>query len=120
MGQPAIQRKSGGSRKIGCNSKKCAKYRLEGRREINKRRRLEKLKKKYAKNKARRIKEETSNRVVRHGRSPVKKREVAVAETNVVDKALVKYKQVGGGKYVQNPVGVQILPVTKAPRGTIA
>lgn len=58
MGQTQIQRKSGGSRKIGRNGKKCAKYRLEGRREKNKRRRMEKLKKKYARNKARKIKQE--------------------------------------------------------------
>ena len=30
------QRKSGGSKKLGRNTKKCARYRLEGRREKNK------------------------------------------------------------------------------------
>jgi hypothetical protein len=52
------QRKGGGSRKIGRNKKKCERYRLEGRREKNKRRKQLRLQKKYAKNKARREKKE--------------------------------------------------------------
>jgi len=43
-----------GGRKIGRNLAKCKRYRDENRREKNKRRRMEKLKRKYAKNKKRR------------------------------------------------------------------
>ncbi len=39
--------KSGGSKKIGRNEKKCKKYRLEGRREKNKERKQKKHNKKH-------------------------------------------------------------------------
>ena len=51
-----ISRKSGGSRKIGRNIKKCARYRLENRREKNKKRKMEKRKRKYERNRKKREK----------------------------------------------------------------
>lgn len=50
-----IGRKSGGSRKVGRNVVKCKRYRDENRREKNKKRKALKLKKKYAKNRERRL-----------------------------------------------------------------
>lgn len=47
-------KKHGGSRKYGRNEAKCKRYRAEGRREKNKRRRMKRLEKKYAKNRERR------------------------------------------------------------------
>lgn len=49
-----VMKGSGGSRKYGRNLTKCAQYRAEGRREKNKRRRMEKRERKLAKNRARR------------------------------------------------------------------
>lgn len=46
----------GGARKIGRNAVKCKRYRTEHRREKNKKRRMDKLERKYAKNRERREK----------------------------------------------------------------
>jgi len=45
----SVGRKHGGSRKIGRNKAKCARYRLEGRREKNAKRRKETQKRKESK-----------------------------------------------------------------------
>lgn len=49
MAKKNVQRKKGGARKIGRNKEKCARYRLEGRREINKKRKALKEAKKAEK-----------------------------------------------------------------------
>lgn len=48
------KRGSGGQRKVGRNMAKCKRYRDEHRREKNKKRRMDRLERKYAKNREKR------------------------------------------------------------------